>query len=172
MSLIGEVPAFDRCLAREGRTVAVRRFRSVLGHRITDAPLQRAEIDHTLMDLMVVDDDSGLPLGRPVLTACIDDYSRCVLGINIGFEPASFLTVARCLKHAFMPKSNLKAQYPEVLNDWEAHGVMCELSMDNGPEFHSISLEEGCYSLGIEIHYSPRKKRPGLKARSSDSKGP
>jgi putative transposase len=109
------------------------------------------------MDLMVVDDDSGLPLGRPVLTACIDDYSRCVLGINIGFEPASFLTVARCLKHAFMPKSNLKAQYPEVLNDWEAHGVMCELSMDNGPEFHSISLEEGCYSLGIEIHYSPRK---------------
>jgi putative transposase len=156
-SMIGEVPAFDRCLAREGRTVAARRFRSVLGHRTTEAPLQRAEIDHTLMDLMVIDDDSGLPLGRPVLTACIDDYSRCVMGINIGFEPASFLTVARCLKHAFMPKSNLKVQYPEVDNDWDAHGVMGELSMDNGPEFHSISLEEGCYSLGIEIHYSPRK---------------
>jgi putative transposase len=156
-SMIGEVPAFDRCLAREGRTVAVRRFRSVLGHRTTEMPLQRAEIDHTLMDLMVIDDHSGLPLGRPVLTACLDDYTRCVLGINIGFEPPNFLTVARCLKNAFMPKTNLKAQYPEVINDWEAHGVMRELSMDNGAEFHSISLEEGCYSLGIEIHYSPRK---------------
>ncbi|MDN3922555.1 Mu transposase C-terminal domain-containing protein [Roseateles violae] len=155
--LIGKIPAFDICVSRYGRTVAAKRFRSVLGHRTTEAPLQRAEIDHTLMDLMVIDDDSGLPLGRPVLTACIDDYSRCVLGINIGFEPASFLTVARCLKNAFMPKTNLKALYPKVQNDWDAHGVMRELSMDNGLEFHSNSLEEGCYSLGIEIHYSPRK---------------
>lgn len=155
--MISEVPAFDRSVAREGREVAVRRFRSVLGHRTTEAPLQRAEIDHTLMDLMVIDDKSRLPLGRPYLTVCIDDYTRCVLGINIGFEPPNFLTVARCLKNAFMPKSDLNALYPEVLGSWDAHGVMRELSMDNGAEFHSLSLEEGCYSLGIEIHYSPRK---------------
>ncbi len=155
--MLSDIPAFDRCLAREGRTVAARRFRSVLGHRTTEAPLQRAEIDHTLMDLMVIDDNSGLPLGRPVLTVCVDDYTRCVLGINIGFEPPNFLTVARCLKNAFMPKANLKTLYPEVIGNWDAHGVMRELSMDNGPEFHSDSLEEGCLTLGIEIHYSPRK---------------
>lgn len=163
-SMISEVSAFDRCLAREGRLAAVRRFRSVLGHRSTETPLQRAEIDHTLMDLMVIDDDSGLPLGRPVLTACIDDYTRCALGINIGFEPPSYLTVARCLRDAFMPKTNLRALYPEVLNDWEAHGVMRELAMDNALEFHSDSLEEACYSLGIEIHYAPRKK-PWFKGK-------
>lgn len=162
--MIREIPAFDRCVAREGREVATRRFRSVQGHRTTCAPLERAEIDHTLMDLMVIDDDSGLPLGRPVLTACIDDYTRCVLGINLGFEPPSYLTVARCLKHAFLPKTNLKTLFPDVLNDWDAHGVMAELSMDNGLEFHSQSLEEGCYSLGIEIHYSPRK-RPWFKGK-------
>lgn len=33
---------------------------------------------------------------------------------------------------------------------------MYELAMDNGPEFHSRSLEEVCYRLGIEIHYGPR----------------
>lgn len=155
--LIDEIPAFDKCVARFGRNVAVRRFRSVQGHRTTDAPLERAEIDHTLMDLMVVDDDSGLPLGRPLLTACIDDFSRCALGISIGFEPPSYLTVARCLKHAFLPKTGLKTAYPTVDNDWDAHGVMRELSMDNGAEFHSDSLEAACLSLGIEIHYSPRK---------------
>jgi len=155
--LIDEIPAFDKCTARYGRDIALRRFRSVQGHRSTDAPLERAEIDHTLMDLMVVDDDSGLPLGRPLLTACIDDYSRCVLGISIGFEPPSFLTAARCLKHALLPKTSLKADYPTIDNEWDAHGVMRELSMDNGQEFHSDSLEEGCLSLGIEIHYAPRK---------------
>lgn len=163
-SMISEVPAFDRCLAREGRLAAVRRFRSVLGHRSTETPLQRAEIDHTLMDLMVIDDDSGLPLGRPVLTACIEDYTRCALGINIGFEPPSYLTVARCLKDAFMPKTNLKTLYPEIINDWEAHGVMRELAMDNALEFHSESLVEACYSLGIELHYAPRKK-PWFKGK-------
>lgn len=64
-TMINQIPAFDRCLAREGRMVAMRKFRSVLGHRTTEAPLERAEIDHTQLDLMVIDERSGLPLGRP-----------------------------------------------------------------------------------------------------------
>lgn len=155
--LINEISAFDRCQARYGREAAVRRYRSVQRHRTSDGPLVRAEIDHTVLDIMVVDDTTGLPLGRPLLTACIDDFTRCVLGISIGFEPASYLTVARCLKHAFLPKLNTRADYPEVVQDWDAHGVMQELCMDNGAEFHSDSLETACLTLGIEIHYAPRK---------------
>ncbi|WP_407670277.1 Mu transposase C-terminal domain-containing protein [Paramagnetospirillum marisnigri] len=34
---------------------------------------------------------------------------------------------------------------------------MRELVVDNGAEFHSDSLEAACWSLGIEIHYAPRK---------------
>jgi putative transposase len=154
--IIKRIPAFDRCLARYGRTVANHRFRGVLGHRVTDAPLRRAEIDHTLLDLMIVDDESGLPLGRPLLTLCVDDYTRCILGYHVGFEPPSYMTVARCLRHAFMPKWNLEADHPEVRHAWLAHGVMYELAMDNGLEFHSRSLEEVCFRLGIEIHYGPR----------------
>lgn len=155
--LIQEIPAFDRCVAREGRTAALKRFRSVQRHRTTKAPLERCEIDHTPLDLMVLDDATGLPLGRPVLTVCLEDHTRCVLGFNIGFEPPSYLTVARCLKHAFLPKTNLKADYPGVVNEWLAHGVPREASVDNGQEFHSESLEHAAYSLGMELHYSPRK---------------
>lgn len=156
-SLIEAIPAFDRYAARHGRMAAIKRFRSVQGHRTTAAPLERAEIDHTPLDLMVIDDDTGLPLGRPYLTCCIDDYSRCLLGHNIGFEPPSYLTVARCLKHAFLPKTNLQKTYPSIKKAWTAHGVMRELVVDNGAEFHCQSLENACYSLGIEIHYSARK---------------
>ena len=155
--VIRGIPAFDRYAARHGRIAAVKLFRSVQSHRITVAPLERVEIDHTLLDLFVIDDRTGLPLGRPWLTVCIDDYSRCVPGLHIGFEPPSYLTVARCLKTALLPKSWLLEKYPSIKCAWLAHGVMRELVVDNGTEFHSVSLENACFSLGIEIHYAPRK---------------
>jgi len=154
---IEALPAFDKFAARYGHQAAIKRFRSVQAHRTTALPLERAEIDHTLLDMMVIDDTSGLPLGRPWVTACIDDYTRCLLGISISFEPPSHLTVAHCLKDAFLPKISLRERYPSIKNTWEAHGVMRELVVDNGVEFHSKSLEAACLSLGIEIHYSARK---------------
>lgn len=154
---IEEVPAFDRHAARHGRTAATKLFRAVQAHRTTSAPLERAEIDHTQLDLMVLDDKSGLPLGRPWLTVCVDDFTRCILGLYVGFEPPSHATVASCLKHAFLPKVKLSKKYPTIKNEWTAHGVMRELVVDNGVEFHSISLENACFTLGIEIHYSARK---------------
>lgn len=156
-TLIEAIPAFDKYAARHGRTAAVKRFRSVQAHRTTAGPLERAEIDHTPLDLMVIDDETGLPLGRPYITACIDDFTRCVLGLYVSFEPPSHLTVSRCLKQAFMPKTDLRKQFPGIVNEWFAHGVMRELVVDNGTEFHSISLENACYTLGMEIHYSARK---------------
>lgn len=155
--MIGDIPAYEKCLARYGRAAAQRTFRSVQKHRTTNLPLHRAEIDHTPLDLMVIDDKTALPLGRPYLTACIDDYSRCFLGVSVSFQPPSYLSVARCLRNSFLPKTTLKEEFPRVKHDWEAHGVMSELVVDNGPEFHSASLEAACYSLGIEIHYAPRK---------------
>ena len=156
--MIADIPLFDRDVARYGRIAAIKKFRSVQKHRTTQAPLERAEIDHTPLDLIVIDGNTCLPLGRPWITACIDDYSRCLLGIHISFEPPSYLTVSHCLKDAFCPKTNLKEKYPTIKNNWDAHGVMRELVVDNGTEFHSKSLENACYTLGIEIHYSPRKE--------------
>ncbi|ENO77619.1 Mu transposase C-terminal domain-containing protein [Thauera sp. 63] len=155
--MIEAIPAFDRYAARHGQMAATKRFRSVQRHRTTAAPLERAEIDHSPLDLMVIDDETGLPLGRPYITACIDDYTRCILGLHVSFEPPSHLTVARCLKQAFLPKVALANEFPAIKNEWQAHGVMRELVVDNGTEFHSASLENACYSLGIEIHYSARK---------------
>ena len=156
--MIADIPAFDRCVAREGRSAAVNKFRASLKHRITEAPLVRAEIDHTPLPVIVIDDATLLPLGRPNLSACVDDFSRNFLGIHISFMPPSYLTVARCLKAAFLPKVDLKKDYPQITNDWEAHGVMRTLVIDGGPEFHSESLENACNELGIAIECSPRKE--------------
>lgn len=155
--LIDAIPAFDRYVARYGKVAAHRMFRSKLKHLISKKPLEAAEIDHTKLDLFVIDDESHIPLGRPWLTICIDTHTRCILGIYIGFEPPSYLTVGKCLKHAILPKVNLQEQYPDIRNPWEAHGVMEQLFVDNGLEFHSISLEKACFAFGVEIVYTPRK---------------
>lgn len=48
------------------------------GGKVPDivAPLDQVQIDHTVIDLIVVDDRDRQPIGRPFLTVAIDDYSR------------------------------------------------------------------------------------------------
>jgi len=163
-SVIDKLSAYDRHAARYGKTNAIRRFRAKLKHAITDHRLEVAEIDHTKLDLFVLSDDGLMPLGRPWVTVCIDNHTRCILGIYIGFEPPSFLSVARCLKHAFLPKSFLKEDYPDIKNEWDAYGVMQTLVVDNGLEFHGNSIEQSCYAFGINILYTPRKS-PWFKGK-------
>lgn len=156
-TLINEIDQFDRYAARYGQQAAIRKFRAVLHMNVTQHPLECAEIDHTKLDLIVVDEESGLPLGRPWVTVCIDRHTRCVLGVYVGFEPCSYLSVSRCLKHAFKPKVDLKDMHPEITNEWCAFGVMQRLIVDNGFEFHSDSLEKVCFLFGIDLQFTPRK---------------
>jgi putative transposase len=162
--LIAEIPEFEKFSARYGHDAARKTFRSVKGHRLISAPLERAEIDHTRLDIFVVDDKTSMPLGRPYVTACIDCYTRCILGIYVGFTPPSYQSVAACLKDCFRPKVNLKEEYPELVNEWAAHGVMRQLVVDGGLEFYSKSLEQVCLSLGIEWCAAPRRE-PWFKGK-------
>lgn len=156
-SRIEKIPAYDREVARKGRDSARNSFRSVKGHFVAERPLSRAEIDHTLLDIVVTDDVTGHILGRPYMTVCVDTFSRAILGLHIGFNPPSFLTVSSCLKHAILPKEKLRELYPDIKNEWFSHGVMEVISVDNGPEFHSDSFEQTCFALNIDIDYAPRK---------------
>lgn len=155
--LINDISSYDRDAARFGREAARKKYRGALKNRLTNFPLQRAEIDHTRMDLFVIDDLYGLPLGRPWLTLIIEDFTRCILGFCLSFEPPSRATVARCLRFAFMPKTKLREEYPDLKNDWTAFGVVSELVLDGGVEFHSHELENICFELNIEQHFAPRK---------------
>ena len=152
--IIDAMPAFDVSVARNGRSAAIKEFNSVKRHRTTSAPLERVEIDHTPLDIFILD-ENGNGFGRAYATVCVDDYTRCILGLHISVEPPSYLTVAKCLKNAFLPKVNLKEEYPEIVHDWDCYGVMRELVVDNATEFHSASLEKVCADLGVEIHFSP-----------------
>jgi len=154
--LVNKISAFDKHAARYGYQAARKAFRSVKGHVVTDRPLERAEIDHTQLDIVVVDEQTAQVLGRPYVTVCIDDYSRCILGIYIGFNSPSYLNVQLCLSDCFRPKGWLRKEYPEINSEWPAAGIMDNLVVDGGLEFHGTSLEKMCLSRGINIVTSPR----------------
>lgn len=61
------------------------------------------QCDHTRADILLVD-QHGEPLARPWLTTVIDTYSRCIIGINLGFDAPSSQVVALALRHAILPK--------------------------------------------------------------------
>lgn len=154
---ISKLDAFDVCVARYGYQAARAKFRSAQKKMLSDSILDRAEIDHTRLDLMVIDERSNLPLGRPNITLCIDVKSRCILGVYIGFEPPSFLSVMLCLKHAFVPKNNLNEIYPSINGVWESFGVPRIGTVDNGLEFHGDNHEHFAYQAGMTIEIVERK---------------
>ena len=53
------------------------------------APLEQVQIDHTVIDLIVVDDRDRQPIGRPYLTLAIDVFTRCVIGMVVTLEAPS-----------------------------------------------------------------------------------
>lgn len=157
-SLIQRIPEYDKYAARHGRTAADNRLRNAVGSVVCDRPLQRVEVDHTQMDIMVVDSASGMVIGRPYLTVVIDVYTRTILGFHLSFDPPSHMVVAKALKMALLPKNNLLKKWGRIKGQWPMYGCMQTLVVDNGLEFHGKSLEAACLQLGIQIAYCPRKQ--------------
>lgn len=123
--------------------------------------LERVEIDHTTLDLFVVDETDGLPVGRPHITACIDKYSGLVPGWHIGFNHGGYESIMLCLQHAFLPKPDYQKQYSTEHN-YPVYGLFEKLCIDNGRDFKSHDLQVALAELGILREEMP-KETPWFK---------
>ncbi|WP_144373396.1 DDE-type integrase/transposase/recombinase [Vogesella urethralis] len=134
------------------------KHRSVTGTIKVDQILDRVEIDHTPIDLIVIDTWTGLVLGRPWLTIVLDRKSRMVLGFYLTFNPPSTTSVLMALRHAMLSKDGWVAQFDMVNGHWPCYGIPLLIAVDNGMEFHSAGLEEACLELGIDLLLCPAKE--------------
>ena len=150
--------------AREGKRKADIEFASIGMSLKLERVLQRVEVDHTKLDVFVVDDENYLPLGRPWLTTSIDDLTRSITGIYIGFHPPSFLSLMKLLKSIIIPKDSIQERYPDIKNRWICSGVPELFVFDNGKEFWSEDLDIVLAELNIQTQYNPVKK-PWLKGK-------
>lgn len=147
-------PQSEVLARREGYKAARDRFGPVTGSLETHWPLSLVQIDHTLVDVIVVDSVSRQPIQRPWLTLAIDVYSRCVVGFHLSLEPPSATSVALCITHAVLEKAGWLA-LRQIEADWPVQGLFARLHLDNAKEFRSEALRRGCEQYGIAIDYRP-----------------
>ena len=146
--------------ARWGRHIADRRHSPTSPQRMATRILERVEIDHTPLKI-VVGTEAG-PLGQPWLTVLVDYYSRMIVGFCIGFEPPSYAVIMEALRHAILPKTYVRERYPSITNDWPCFGIPSKLVCDRGSDLTSKDLENAAFQLGIELDFTP-PRTPNFK---------
>lgn len=147
-------PAREVVAKREGRKAARERYFPVVGSLEAHWPLSLIQIDHTLVDVIVVDSETRAPIQRPWLTLAIDVCTRCVAGFHLSLAPPSATSVALCLSHAALSKESWLAER-RIDADWPVRGIPERLHLDNAKEFRSEALKRGCEQYGIAIDYRP-----------------
>ncbi len=147
---------------RKGRKAAAEKYEPLKGHFPgADYPLAVAQIDHTPMDVMVVDEEHRQPIQRPCLTVVIDVYSRMVLGFAIYLEKPSAFTAGLAIAHAVLPKEGWLAGV-DVQAEWPCWGKMRTLHCDNAKEFRGTVIGRACQDYDIAVdHRPPREPRYG-----------
>lgn len=140
---------------RHGRKAADEQFKPIEGEFPgADWPLSVWQIDHTKVDLILVDDIYRRPIGRPWITMSIDVYSRMVTGFYISFDPPGALATGLCLVHSILPKETWLAG-KEVQGEWPCWGLPAKIHMDNAKEFRGKMLQRACQQYGIDIEWRP-----------------
>lgn len=117
-------------------------------------PLEAIQIDHTPLDIIVVDEVYRMPVGKPWITVAIDVYSRMIIGFYISLDPPGALGTGLCLSHAILEK-DLWLSALDVPGKWPCFGLIKSLYIDNAREFNGKMLERAAQEYGIEINFRP-----------------
>lgn len=141
--------------SRLGGDFARSKYRIVMGGLKVQQILERVELDHNTLDIIVIDELTNLPLGRPILTLAIDKKSRMVVGFYISFNPPSSYSVLQCLKQIILTKEDLLKRFPDIKNEWPAYGIPDLLAIDNGMDLHADAVKEACKEIGTEALFCP-----------------
>lgn len=112
------------------------------------------QIDHTKLDIILVDDHYRQPIGRPWITLAFDVYSRMVTGFYVSFDPPSALSTGLCLAHSILPKDKWLAQNG-IKSEWPVWGLPTTIHVDNAKEFRGEMLQKACDEYDINIEWRP-----------------
>lgn len=150
------VAALDARLAARKRqdTTALTALLATPGELVAPRPLDIVQIDHTPVDVMIVDAETRQATTRPWLTLAIDIHTRMVVGYHLSLNEPSVISVGLCLLNAVFDKSALMADLG-LDAAWPTMGLPQAILVDNGPEFHGKAFLRGCEEHGVTVDWRP-----------------
>lgn len=151
---IKEINEYNLLKSREGKKAAHKLKAIKDEYPDGNYPLEVLMIDHTRMDIIVVDEEHRIELGRPWITVAIDTFSRMIAGFYISMESPGFFGTGQCLANAMLPKDKLLKKYA-VKSQWPVWGIPKMIHMDNAKEFRGNDIVAVCEEYGIDLIWRP-----------------
>ena len=142
---------FGNLALQEGSSAAAKVFRGSEALEQYKLPKELIVVDNTVIDIHAVDPETGLLLGRPILSIAICVTTRCIVGYIISFEPPSNGRLISLIKNIIYDKSYAKRIAPDLYDDWNHFGLFHEILFDRALENQSRGLKESCASIGINV---------------------
>jgi len=151
---IHKLTEYDVLKKQGNRSTARTKFEPVPGSFEAEYPMQIIQIDHTPVDLILVDDDTREAIGRPYVTIAIDIYSRMIVGYYLTLSPPSSTSVALCITNTVLPKEKTLLEL-DIDADWNVWGFPETIHVDNGADFRAEALRTAGLAHGINIEFRP-----------------
>lgn len=159
-SRIFEISEEYRVRRRRGSKAADERFEPIRGSFPgADFPLAVVQIDHTPMDVIVVDDENRKAIKRPYLTIATDVFSRMCVGFYLSLDHPGGLATGLCMARSILVKDEYLSSLGLDQLPWPCWGVMSKVHTDNAMEFRGTLLGLATKQYGIIAERRP-KGRP------------
>ncbi len=150
-----EVDGYVKTARREGRRKADEKFGMVGLAPEPENILDVVEVDHTRANVEVLDDVSGVRLGRPWVTVALDRYSRMPLACHIHFDGPCLSSVMQTLRQTMLPKDFLKEMFPDLRFDYGCSGVPVCFFFDRGTDFDNEDIRDIGLQLSVRMDLEP-----------------
>jgi putative transposase len=146
---------YTRDEIRHGPLYAERKHGAYYERRLPKLPLEEVEVDHTLFDIILIDEESGAIFGRPDVVTIRDRCTGVCLGFGVGWEVPSYTSFLEAVRHAMYPK-DLSA-WPSLQRQWPCFGRWKRLFVDNAMHF----IGDNIAHAGQELKFEVVELRPG-----------
>lgn len=141
--------AYELCVRKHGKSIADQKYRDWYPREKAEFPLAVWETDDTDSCVFLVDERSGLPAGRGIITAVIDQHSLVIPGLEISNQPRSSWSAISALVNAILPKDLESPAFAECRSGCEFYGKPGVIVFDNALYNHAAEIELSVGSLGF-----------------------
>ncbi len=158
LNRIKEISPYVITKKREGKVKAQSLYGASEKPFEANYPLEIIQIDHTPLDIQVVDEIYRQPIGRPYITVALDVFSRMVYGFYLTLEKPSLFSVGQVILQGALRKEQYLSELG-IEGKWEIWGLPKNLTIhtDNASEFRSKDFTRFCEEFGITLAYRPKK---------------